>query len=65
MSDFVHFWQFFSPRIHILAAIDLKIGWMEYLAICHIKVLSMTNMDICPSYGLNTAKFCAYTHIWA
>ena len=66
IGDFVHFLQFFSPNIHILAVIELGIDWEVYFKTTnHIKLLSLKNIDIWPSYGQKTMKFGGRAHIWA
>ena len=66
IGDFVHFWQFFWPNIHILAVIELGIDWEVYFRTTNrIKLLSLKNIDIWPSYGQKTMKFGGCTHIWA
>ena len=64
--DFVHFWQFFWPIIHISAVIELEIDWEVYFSPTdHIKLASFENSDIWPSYRPKTIKFSGRTHIWA
>ena len=66
IGDFVHFWLFFWPNIHILAVIELEIDWEVYFKTTnHIKLLSWKNIDIWPSYRPKTMKFGGRAHIWA
>ena len=47
LGDFVHFWLFFWPIIHILAVIGREIELVLYFKpTYHIKLVSLKNIDI-------------------